>query len=66
MFTLQAILSHAGKPAACYNGPVPTRAAAADDDGLIEIHDAGYQQDTVYLVRLTGAGRAALARMTRR
>ena len=64
MFTLQDILSHAAKPAACYSGPVPTMATAADDDGLISIKDAGYQQDTVYLVRLTDAGRDELARMT--
>lgn len=64
MYTLQDILAHAARPAACYNGAVPIMAAAADDEGLIEIEDAGYQQDTIYLVTLTEAGEEELTRMT--
>ncbi len=63
IFTLQDVLTHAAQPAACYNGFVPTMAAAADDDGLIKIMDAGYEQETVYLVCLTEAGRDELTKM---
>ncbi len=66
MFTLQDILEHAAQPAACYKRHVPTMAMAADDEGFVKICDAGYEQETVYLVSLTEAGREELDRMTQK